>query len=179
MTNNAKAEFRKKTFELIEQLDEQADNLTVAAELDSELGVPLGISYEKSIGQECTTWPIHYRVSKEDPSTQVFLDTLEKVYNMINSKEAVRAYPRGLYRELIDFSDKCAEIIDWVLAQHNGAASLVGTESPQDEDIYKDARSLLKSRIERRVRIHFKGIRRAILFFENERDESEESFIDY
>ncbi len=177
MTNNAIADYRKKTFALIEKLDDLVGNLSIIAETDSEIGGPVGGYYEKSLGEACVEWPILFKLTPGDHDNQLFLAALDEIYNLINSKEAARAYPRGVYRELIEFSDRCIERKKW--AKFNGGTiTIPESKASEQEEIQKEATASVLPEHINRFRSDIKTVRRAILFFENERDESEESFLE-
>jgi len=173
MTDKAKADYRARTLELIERLDNQVQGLPVKAELSSTDGdekpgfVEAGTIY--------MTWTFSWQLMPGSVETQSFMATLDELYNVINSKEGVRMFPRGLYRDLIEFSDKCEDRKKWAERSWSNL-SVPETQIPTDEEVLKEAEDALRKRVDE-FRKDIKFIKRAIFFFENERDESEESFM--
>lgn len=173
----SKADFRKKTFQLIEKLDEQVQKLGIFAKL--RFAAPSDYTMEEDMDGnmvESPIWDIRWKVDPQDSNTQSFMATLDELYHMLNSKEGVRVYPRSLYRELIEFSDKCVSCKEWEVIQDLRIA-ILETGTPTESSVRENARWGLKHKVDE-FRKEIKAMIRSIYFYENERDDAEESFFE-
>ena len=174
MKNQAKADIRVKTLNTIEKLDVQVQNLKVGSA--STVGEqPVGRDYDGPTNTEGWLWEYTWRLDLDDINNKSFFATLDEIYSIINSKEALRKYPRGMYRELIEFSDKCDERRSWIEAQNGNKTIWDGDDLNQK--ISEEANRTLASMV-KAFRKDIKAVLRSIYFYENEREESEESFIE-
>ena len=176
MKDKAKADYRVKTYDLIERLDEQVQKLNISAKLSSTTPVDHTTELDPFDNVDvCPIWAISWQLIAEDIGNQSFYSTIDELYDVLNSKEGIRMYPRGLYRELIEFSDKCASCKKW-----KGVKSLriaiQATGTLTDNEIQTNAKWGLKRNVDE-FRKEIKTIIRSIKFYENERDENEESFL--
>ena len=176
MKDHAKVDMRVNTLRLIEKLDEQVQDLKVGGVKIIRQQPDGPHHYDHGIDTEVYMWDYIWRLVPEDVHTQSFVATLDKLYHNINSKEAIRQYPRGMYRELIEFSDKCEKRKSWVESK-DGQLNVFGDHNPTQEAAIEDAKRVLQVMVDS-FRKEIKAMIRSIYFYENERDETEESFID-
>lgn len=175
MKDQAKASCRVKTLNMIEMLDEQVHKLKVVSvsDVSQEYGGPH--DYDPFENTEGYRWTYTWKLNPDDENTKSFVATLDEIYSVINSREALRQYPRGIYRELIEFSDKCEKGKDWIDPRY-GDLIVWGDDNPQ-EKVLKEAGRRLNAMVNE-FRKDIKAMIRSIYFYENERDETEESFIE-
>jgi hypothetical protein len=175
MKDNAKEQFRAKIYQLIDALKNNIMSLQVETSqptiYDND---PMGgIDIDPEGGTTYQMWEWDYRLDPQDKHTVDFTNALTDLDAALYSKEGARFLPRGLYRALIEFGDKilpCKKWIKWSRAkayfkEKEGMPSVEELKSSSSRDMKKahNAETI-------------KQIIREIYFFENERDESEESF---
>lgn len=176
MKDQAKASCRVKTLNMIEMLDEQVQKLKVASVSDVSQERDGPHDYDPFENIEGYRWTYTWKLNPDDENTKSFVATLDEIFSVINSREALRKYPRGMYRELIEFSDKCEKRKDWIDPRY-GYLTVWGDNNPTQEEVLEEAGRHLNAMVNE-LRKDIKAMIRSIYFYENERDETEESFIE-
>ena len=177
MKDKAKEDFRSRTFNQIEKLDELVQNLSATAKLRSEYPVDHAL---EDIGpgpedvEVCPVWDIRWQYDLEEVGNRLFFESIDKLYEMLNSKEGVRMYPRGIYRELIEFSDKCESCNRWK-GEKKLRVAIDAKGTPSNAEILVEASGAMKKNTVE-FRNEIKAIMRSIKYYENAREENEESF---
>lgn len=174
---------RAKVLEEIEQLAICADKLNAVEVDEIEMlidpfeNTPHMVMTGPCEGDEAYQWTYKYRYNPEDNATKQFVDLLSSLYEDINSKDGARMLPRGLFRALLEFSDKCEKCKDWQ-EWHYGKTLEARDVTKLPEEIVKEYASKheLRPKIKKFLE-EVKAIKREILIYENERDEKEASFV--
>lgn len=176
MKDQDKAKYRVHTLKIIEQLDTQVQHLRMGeiSMLRKQPGGPHTFDHESN--QEGYLWEYMWQLNPIDADNKMFMKTLDEICSIINSRDALRKYPRGMYRMLVEFSDKCEKKKNW-MEPRTGYLTNYEESSPSNKDAYEDAKRSLQTMVDA-FRDEIKTIIRTIYFFEDERDENDESFIE-
>ena len=174
MTDKAKAQYRAKIYQLIETLKNNIMLLKVETSApskydDDEYG---GIQYGPD-DEEYQEWEWKYRLDPNDQRTIEYMKAVAELEESLYSKEGARYLPRGLYRALIEFGDKCLSCKKWVNWKSMHVGYSVNTGEPSAERLLATSMAAIGRE---QFQSTIKQMIREIYFFENERDESEESF---
>lgn len=178
MNEITKKKFRESLYESIEKLEKLAPKLNTIEIVGSAQikntpeGYPEGIQMEDGMVFE---WSTKYKITPNNEYYIPFFDTIQKISKAINSKDGALMLPRGLYRMLMKFSDDCVSRMKWKNAQSIGIFTESDKLPPKNETVMKHARKQFDSSIRLFMNV-VSSIKREILFFENEKDENEESF---
>lgn len=174
MTDKAKEQYRVKIYQLLETLKNNISSLKVETRQLSkddrdEYG---GVFYVGPNQEEYQKWKWDFRLDPKDQHTETFMDALSALDEALNSKEGVRFLPRGLYRSLIEFGDHSLTWkawSDWSSTGMNYKSDI----GPTEEELQSTPMATKKWAVAQQI----KQIIREIHFYENEREESEESFL--
>jgi len=155
--NMRRAEFRKSILDDIENMQ------TYALSVSPEVGKPYWGDYEE---------PTYYRITLVDDSNkEKLVNTITAFRDKLVSKEGAQFMPRGLYREFLEFKNTCVEFMRW--ADGNKSVScLRGYPGFKEEDTPIGEFSAAQRTFEKQCLDLFERL----CLYENERDESEESF---
>lgn len=177
MKDKAKEQFRAKIYQLIETLKNNLPLLKIETNEPSEYDDPTYEEYGypniSPDGVEHQEWQWNYRLDPNDQDTAAFVRALCELEAALYTKEGARFLPRGIYRTLIEFADKCLSCKKWVDWKYMKVNVPVHKGKPSAEQLI----SWSLSRLEReKYQETIKQMIREVYFYENERDESEESF---
>jgi hypothetical protein len=181
MKDKAKEQYRANIFQLIEKLENIVNVLKVRANRYSPPPRPSPRTpeeealYDMQSQGDALNIQLLYRLSPDDPNTTVFVDSISELYSSLNSKEGTRMLPRGLYRLLIEFGDKCIARKKWAEGIFDNI-NIDETEEMSEEEIIKQAAERNLNQKKKNFLEEINVIKREIYYYENERDESDESF---
>jgi len=179
MKNKEKEQFRVKTLQMIEKLMEIDNSPEIprveVAGLKPDSDAVHDALFMLPDGEMVRNWTYSFRWLPNTSQEKSFLHVLSELYSTLNSKEAVRLIPPGLYRTLIEFSDTFPNEKKWVnwntaqlsYAEDKGEPPVENIQKEAERQIYLNRQKFITS---------VKNIIKEIYFFENERAESEESF---
>jgi len=158
--NKAKAEFRIKIFQDIKALAAIPGNLVLAwCRHESDWG---GLTVKGNL-------------STYDEYTYELNRLVKEIQEKLLSEAGAQFTPRGLYRSLLDFKDKCVEFLKW----NQGISVGESQFDPDDINIWQHLESQLRYRFKcdvENLQIECNNIVQKVFIYENEREESDESF---
>lgn len=179
MKDKEKVGFRAKTLMLIEKLDGQLQQdyqcecSEPVLECDQfarplDFGDPDGCNY---------LWSYKYHLDPVAPKTIELISIIDELCEMINSREGVRGYPKGLYRELVDFGDKCMALKQSINGLSGSIRHDSTTKPPQNGEILDAANKGMRTNMNSYHAV-IRTMKRSIYYYENERADSEKSFFE-
>jgi hypothetical protein len=175
MKDKAKEAFRFKIYQLIEVMKNKLPDLKIETNQPSiSQDFVDGIGYvERMTGgpDYDHIWEWNYCLDSNDQNVVDFVNALSELDSSLNSKEGARFLPRGMCRSLLEFNDIC---ISYKPMDSSSKKILMGFSSkPSAEQILEKTKKIMKlDEFNEAIR----KIVKEIVLFENEKDESEESF---
>lgn len=173
MSNKEKNEYRQRTLELIEELNEKVKHIKPVSlrHYKSELG------QTEQLDGIYQYWNYDWKIDATQQSAKDFIEAATQVYSMINSGKGAKNYPKGLFRELLEFSDNFEDLSIETKEYEHYIGLHIDIENIE-ESIKRAIQEKFTELVQKSFINPINKIKRAILIFENERDESEPSFIE-
>lgn len=172
------SEYRVGTFKLINRLEELVMKLMLEIEPSTLLYEgPRDPEWRGTELVDVFEWSVQWKLISDDPDNTAFLSALSELDQKISSLNAPRVYPRGLYRDILEFGDKSNEVRNTWAEKQRMFIAYERSDRVPDDDLQRCVESEFKNMKQAFLK-DIKAIKRSILLFENERNEAEESFID-
>lgn len=169
--NFGKQNHRIKVYELLVGLGNIVPHLKLVTKSLQQDHDELGCEIISDGKEQEFQWSWWYRLDPEDQHTVAFINALSPLDEALNSKDGARFLPRGVYRSLLEFSDKMDSWKAWA-EWHCLNKFFHHNESPSE----KTVQFVTIARTKRAAQQEIEKVVREIHLFENERREEEESF---